>query len=347
ADSIGQNQHLGDRPLPRLAGFAEAEVLSTALNELVERQREHNNTLQELNASLDQRVRDRTAALNLALQGEALNLQRMQNIANSVPAQIAHFDADGHCLFANQAALRLAGLPPERSGMLRLVDLLGDPVPPALLPMASSATTLPQTLRVQHARVVGDDTWHSEVHWLPDGEHGVGAAGGRPGHYLVSFDVSQLKEVELRLQQLSRADALTGLPNRRQFDEHMRASLARERRTGRGLGVVYLDLDHFKRINDTLGHAGGDEVLKTFAQRVGSVIRATDLLARVGGDEFVLVCEGVANPEQMQVLADKVLTAVRAPLRLQNQQVLLSTSMGSALMQDGESVDHLLARADA
>ena len=118
------------------------------------------------------------------------------------------------------------------------------------------------------------------------------------GIYAVTIDITELKETQRELGRLARVDTLTGLANRRSFDERMPEARARIDRCGGEGALLYLDIDHFKTINDTLGHAAGDDVLRQFGERLRSRVRTTDLAVRYAGDEFIVVLEGLANADQ-------------------------------------------------
>ena len=168
------------------------------------------------------------------------------------------------------------------------------------------------------------------------------------GIFTLSTDVTAMKNVQQELQRLARIDTLTGLANRRQFDELLEQALARHRRTKRPLALIFLDVDHFKTINDSHGHGAGDAVLKEFASRLLQTLRETDVAARLSGDEFVVILDGLAARDEAIAVADKLLHAIRAPMDVGDKVLHVTASMGLAY-QDG-SVDveaqALMARAD-
>jgi len=160
----------------------------------------------------------------------------------------------------------------------------------------------------------------------------------------------RLEASEARLDQLSRVDALTGLANRRQFNDTLPEAMARARRRGTMMALLYLDLDKFKAINDTLGHAAGDTVLKEFGRRLSSCVRETDMVARLGGDEFVLIIEGVASVADVERVANKILGEMAWPFEMgEGEERVVATSIGIATYLDdpGLSDEQLLGRADA
>lgn len=157
-------------------------------------------------------------------------------------------------------------------------------------------------------------------------------------------DISDLKGVEEDLRTLSVTDALTGIHNRRYFQERLKAELDRAQRDDQELAVIMLDIDHFKRINDQYGHAVGDHVLRSLCQRIGQRLRRTDLFCRLGGEEFMVLCPG-SNAEQARLLAMELWQGVRnVPVDGVGK---VTASFGVAGWRPGEGADALLLRADA
>lgn len=159
--------------------------------------------------------------------------------------------------------------------------------------------------------------------------------------------VRQLRRNELHIRHMAYHDALTELPNRRRFAESLQSSLARARADGHQLAVLFCDIDRFKNVNDSLGHAKGDEVLQAAADRLRTCVRETDTLARLGGDEFTMLVHDVSGPEEAAAIADRVLDALHDPFDLEGQELFLSASVGVALYpDDGEDAQTLLKNAD-
>jgi diguanylate cyclase (GGDEF)-like protein len=160
-------------------------------------------------------------------------------------------------------------------------------------------------------------------------------------------DLSEQMAARQRIEELSITDALTGLPNRRQLAEHVAKASQRSRHDGSSFALLLIDLDRFRQINDSLGHENGDRVLIDVAQRIKSCMRADDLLARIGGDQFALLVEG-AETETAASSARRVLDAVAAPYNLDGAQFTLTCSIGGALCPgNGHGADELLRHAEA
>jgi diguanylate cyclase (GGDEF)-like protein/PAS domain S-box-containing protein len=162
----------------------------------------------------------------------------------------------------------------------------------------------------------------------------------------VMFDVTERKQLEERLAHDAAHDPLTGMPNRTLLMETLDRALRRATRTHTYVAVLFLDLDHFKRINDQHGHAVGDDLLVESAHRVQSVLRASDLAARTGGDEFVVVCADMESPVDAEQLAHRIALTLGAPFSLQGREVFVSASIGIAIAEDSCTSDELLSRAD-
>ncbi len=173
-------------------------------------------------------------------------------------------------------------------------------------------------------------------------------------------DITERKRAESQIRFLAFYDSLTGLPNRFQFREQLKKALAVARRNKRLVAVMFMDLDNFKRINDTAGHSAGDALLRKVADRLKGAIRVTDTgarddvpgpgesVARLGGDEFIVLLPDLSRPEDSAKVAARILDSLRAPFDLEGGEVFTTTSIGISLFpQDGTDVEDLLKNADA
>ena len=160
-------------------------------------------------------------------------------------------------------------------------------------------------------------------------------------------DITERKEMEEEIRQMAQHDMLTGLPNRRFFNEIIRVELAQAGRNRKKVAVFFLDLDRFKEINDTLGHEAGDELLKQTAERLKSVIRVSDTVARIGGDEFNIIIPDIYYPEYASDVAQKILNEIRKPFQIRGRRLNVSTSIGiSVFPHDSRDIESLLRYAD-
>ncbi|OGW34986.1 MAG: hypothetical protein A2X58_10475 [Nitrospirae bacterium GWC2_56_14] len=171
--------------------------------------------------------------------------------------------------------------------------------------------------------------------------------GSPVGIVYVALDITRRKKAEQRLEQLALYDALTGLPNRTLFFDRMSLLLALAKRNRFVLALLYMDLDHFKTINDTLGHEVGDLLLQEAAKRMTSCTRKSDTVARMGGDEFISICARIAVAEDAGVVARKIIAALAAPFTIKGNECTIGVSIGISLYPlDGDDLEMLMHKAD-
>ncbi len=272
---------------------------------------------------------------------------QLRAITDNLPVAITYMDAEQRYRFVNRTGLDWLERTPEQVLGSRIGDVLKPDAYERRREQLERAFTGQRVTFEVEAIVHGAPRCLHYV-YVPD----IESDGRIAGLYGLATDVSAVKNVERQLSLLVRSDVLTGLANRYQFNEAMPLALSRARRAGSGLGLMYLDIDRFKAINDTLGHATGDEVLKAFARRLQQSVRSTDTVARLGGDEFVIILEGLNVEEEAHIVARKIIANVTAPLHLESGRTLmLTTSIGVALRKhvtavDPPSVDALIARSD-
>ncbi|MCH2247441.1 MULTISPECIES: EAL domain-containing protein [Crocosphaera] len=186
--------------------------------------------------------------------------------------------------------------------------------------------------------VIGSEIFEQYVHYLSE-------------HQLIRsylFDITARKQAEKKLEYRAFYDTLTDLPNRNYFDENLEIALVKAKNNNNLMAVVFLDLDCFKNINDSLGHKVGDQLLKSFAQRLSSCVRNNDIISRWGGDEFTLLLPQINSPEDTINLAQRILEDLKQPFEVAGHQLYVKTSIGIAIYpQDGEDGETLLKNADA
>ncbi|MBS1230827.1 MAG: hypothetical protein H6R17_4104 [Proteobacteria bacterium] len=196
--------------------------------------------------------------------------------------------------------------------------------------------------------------WHGEVHcYRKSGEafpawqsvSAVRNAGGELTHFVMAFsDVTAIYEAQQKLHYLAHHDSLTGLPNRLLFEDRLQNAIVQAARNEQRCVLLFLDLDGFKIINDTLGHAFGDELLRTIGERLRSVLRSSDTVARLGGDEFVVLA-GSTNPDYATQLAQKILNQLRVPIEVAGELLTVTASLGIAVFPDNGADSQQLMRA--
>ncbi len=300
---------------------------------------ELNQALQAERDLLESRVNERTEALRLS-EG------RLSNLVSLSADWIWEQDAELRFTYFSDGFRVATGIDPA--------DLIG------CQRMGSSAFDAPEEAVRKHlAQIENREPFRnfSYGYLRPDGETCHLRISGEPifdahgafqGYRGVGTDETRATLAAQRVHQLACYDGVTGLPNRNMFIAELERALARARRNDGTFGLCYIDLDRFKTINDSLGHAAGDELLKTMATRLRSLLRESDLVARLGGDEFVVLLEGQADVSSLSAVARKLLAAVSEPLALEGRSLWITGSCGVALFPaDGGDPDTLLKNADA
>ncbi|WP_339670532.1 EAL domain-containing protein [Dasania marina] len=189
---------------------------------------------------------------------------------------------------------------------------------------------------------------NGEKQWMSATVSPVKIADNTTSEYVVVCDdVSELKAAHKEMERMAFYDALTGLVNRRLYKERLEQSLLAAQRHDNQLAVLFLDLDRFKLINDTLGHEVGDKLLKVVAKRLGSCVGEGDTVARLGGDEFTILLNDVLDKNAVSSIAKKLITAIRAPIIIEGETISVTTSIGLSLFPaDGEEGSQLMKMAD-
>jgi diguanylate cyclase (GGDEF)-like protein/PAS domain S-box-containing protein len=274
--------------------------------------------------------------------GEGIDLDRDDalGLLRSMAQGVAVLDGAGMLVFVNPAFSALHAWPSAS-------DLFGRPWRDLFAHeeaerLEQGAFATGRAGRAWHGRATGrrhdGRSFPAEVAVTPLGD-------GRMA--LVTRDLSEMKQLEERMDALVYRDPLTGLPNRRLFEDRLSIALAQAHRYRHRLAVIFVDLDRFKPVNDTLGHAIGDALLRAVAQRLTSCVREGDTVARLAGDEFTLLLPGIHYAEDIAIISRKLLDALRRPFALDGHDVRVTASGGIALYpEDGETEETLVRSAD-
>jgi len=170
------------------------------------------------------------------------------------------------------------------------------------------------------------------------------SAGTFRGYRGVGKDISERKQDEERIHFLANHDALTSLPNRAMFNDVLNLAIQNARRYNRNFAVLFIDLDRFKNINDTLGHEAGDRLLQEMGARLTQTVRASDVVARLGGDEFVVLVQEVSEAKQVEAVARKVLFTLVKPMVVQGQECRVTASIGICMFPAEAQDEHALMK---
>ena len=286
-------------------------------------------------------VQDITARKEAELR-ERASQKLLRSVTDNLPALVCYIDAEERFQFNNQPYEKWFGKPLAQITGQRVADLMSPSDFAIHQPYYTQARngTMAE-FEFEATQDGGQHFYHTT--YLPqfDEQQQLNGVCG------MINDITTLKRVEQQLRILARHDTLTGLPNRNQFDDKLADAMARSRRSGTPMALMFLDIDHFKSINDTLGHHGGDAVLREFAQRLIKAVRATDTVARLAGDEFVIILEGLHVAEECATVAKKIIAAMTRAFDVLGYARRVTTSVGIAIdrgdIADGEA---LLRRAD-
>jgi diguanylate cyclase (GGDEF)-like protein/PAS domain S-box-containing protein len=262
--------------------------------------------------------------------------ERLRSVISSAPVILWAIDVDGDVSLVEGRGLKAIGMTPSELMGRSMEEIRAfDPEALAVARRALAGEDLTATFEF------GGAVFESHLSPMRD-ERGqiVGALG-------VAVDVTERQQAEDRLSHMALHDSLTGLPNRSLFIDRLDHALRRGRRHGGCCGVLFIDLDRFKRINDSLGHRAGDHILLETAERITNALRADDTVARLGGDEFTVLCEGVTGAGEVLEVAEKVGQELGHLYELDEGQLYMTASIGVALSDDGSSPEQLLRDADA
>ncbi len=339
--------HAAHPELP-VKGQDEVARLAAAFNTMI-------GSVNDLHREIDSRVVERTGMLqdmNSALVKEILShkktgeqLHVAANAIENAAEGVIIFDAEEKVVSVNKAFTRITGYSPE--------EVLGK-TPDALVSGEQASAMRSEISKI----VLENGHWKGEL-WSSKKngesyleERSVSAVkddDGRIVNFIILFsDVTKQKEDERRLQFLAHHDPLTGLANRNLFQHRCEEALLRANRKNSKAAVIFIDLDHFKTVNDSLGHTSGDELLRNVAVRVQDCVRKTDTVARLGGDEFTVLLNEVSDSGDIALISKKILDRLSESFTIAGHEIFVSASVGvSCYPDDGHNAPTLIKNADA
>ena len=273
--------------------------------------------------------------------------ERHKQFFENAPIGIIHYDNRGTVTDVNDAMISILGSSHDEVVGISVDDLqnkvLADAVSKSLEGKAGH-------YEGEYTSITGSRTSIIKADLMPIIHNGKVSSG-----VAIAEDISEQKKIhknlleqKKKLKHLAHHDALTDLPNRLLFDDRLEQSILKSKRSGKSTAVLFIDLDHFKEINDSLGHKVGDKVLKAVTERLNAILRREDTLARLGGDEFTVVMGGLNQGQNASLLAQKILEALSLPFMIEEHELYVSSSIGISLYpEDGTSAQDLLKYADA
>ena len=299
----------------------------------------------------------RTAAAEAALRESE---ERLRLVANNVPALISYVDREQRYRFSNRTYDDWFGIAHERMQGRTVAEVFGDEAYARMRPDIERCIA-GESVEFEFTTAEGGKRRTLQVACVPHLGPNFPERGEVLGFYMLGNDVTalkraqedlrvaavQLKDDARRLEFLAHHDTLTGLPNRAMFADRAREAVAHARRHDKTAAFLFLDMDNFKQVNDRLGHEVGDNLLKVMASRLRASVRGDDFIARIGGDEFCVLLQDIAEPREAASVAQKLLHELGKPYRVGGHAVTSGASIGIACVpQDGDEVNMLLRLAD-
>ena len=296
--------------------------------------------LQEKVAELERAQAERKRADEALRESEG----RYRAIVEDQTELICRFLPDGTLTFVNEAYCRYFG---KKRGELighSFMPLIPEEDQEFVADQFASLSPENPVVTYEHRVILPD----GQIRWQQWADRAIFDQQGRFIEFQsVGRDITEQVQAEEQLVYIATHDPLTGLPNRRLFNDRLSLELAHAQRNKQKLAVMLLDLDYFKDVNDTLGHSVGDQLLEVAGDRLMSFLRKSDTVARMGGDEFMLILPGIVREEDTTEIAQKILEAFRKPFVFDGYEINITTSIGTALYpEDGEDTDALMRNAD-
>ena len=278
--------------------------------------------------------------LQMANEQLSLSETRMRAIANNIPALISHLDKDQRYLFSNSFSGQVFGMDTTTMIGKSVREIRGEQLYQDLKPYIEAALN-GESVSFEGKSDVNGRLYFYQTSYVPDRKHN----GEVQGFFALTFDITDLKLAEAELERLSRIDSMTHLANRRHFEERLSAALVRGQLENESITLLYLDIDHLKKINDENGHAAGDAVITTFAERLQRCVQTDDLVARLGGDEFAVLIEN-PGPDSGENIAKKFRAIMERPIIVDEIKLVVTASIGVAYCAQTPSAKELMRLAD-
>ncbi len=278
--------------------------------------------------------------LQIANNRLSLSETRMRAIANNIPALISHLDKEQRYLFSNSFSGHVFGMDTRSMIGKTVREVRGELLYQDLKPYIEAALN-GESVSFEGKSEVNGRLYFYQTSYVPDRN----VDNDVQGFFALTFDITDLKLAEAELERLSQIDSMTSLANRRHFEERLSTALIQGHSGNESITLLYLDIDHLKTINDENGHAVGDAVITTFAERLQRSVQPEDLVARLGGDEFAVLIEN-PSPESGENIAKKFRAIMEKPIVVDDVKLVVTASIGVAYCAQKPSAKELMRLAD-
>lgn len=272
--------------------------------------------------------------------------ERFRNILEFAPIGMAEMSLEGNFIMVNRALCEIVGYEKEELEKLTIQEITYPDDLDAALANVQKLLNGSANFYQMEKRYIRKD---QQVVWIQLTVSLQRDSSKSPLYFIVQIeDISERKRNQEQIQQLAYYDALTKLPNRRLLKDRLNLALTQAKRFDRSLALMFLDLDNFKQVNDSLGHDAGDELLKIIAGRLLTCVRSGDTICRQGGDEFIIVLAEITHPQDAELVADKIIKALHDPIYIQENELHVTTSIGIAVysVNGADDAKALMKKAD-
>jgi diguanylate cyclase (GGDEF)-like protein/PAS domain S-box-containing protein len=296
------------------------------------------------NSALRRRVHAKTAELRSTLESLRASQQHFEALVTSSPVGVFEALTDGSLVYVNDKWLEITGMSQRQALAYGWADALYPDDRELVMKAWRNAVQEGQVFKLEYrlARPDQKKTWVlGQISFIKD------VSGSAAGHIGSITDITERKAAETQIEYMAYHDQLTALPNRFLFKEQMQTAMAHAHRTDTKVALLFMDLDNFKTVNDTLGHPIGDKLIKAVAARLKTSVRDSDTVCRHGGDEFLILLADISDAMSVTKVTEKILERLADAFEIEGQELSTSISMGIAIYpDDGNEFDTLLKKAD-
>jgi diguanylate cyclase (GGDEF)-like protein/PAS domain S-box-containing protein len=268
---------------------------------------------------------------------------KFRQLTSLSPVGIFQADLHNQLIYVNSRWCEITGMSEERVSLEHWLDCLTSSDRRAFLRAWQQMTSQKEEMALEVSMEVGGVTQYlfCEASPVLDDQNIL------QGYLGVLLDISELKQAQIQMENLAQYDPLTGLANRRQFKDKLELAIRESMESEHPIAILFMDLDQFKRVNDSLGHDAGDQLLVAISKRLKHCVAHQDVIARIGGDEFTVLLKTIENPHDVHLLAERILSTLSKPIFIRDMEIICTLSMGITLApNDGIDANDLMRNAD-